>query len=124
MEELLKEISAKLDAIKGLLSDSQWSMTAKKIISTPFGTYRMNAETGKREKVEFVNGEWVVAKAQPSPPPVDNGNGPIDQWNLYPWPGEIYWPDPPPDCPPGHHLEYNYRNNEVRAFKDCGPIGG
>ncbi|MDD5538346.1 MAG: hypothetical protein PHF12_05215 [Candidatus Omnitrophica bacterium] len=119
MEELLKEISAKLDAIKGfLVLAATPAPIEEKIISTPFGMYRVNKE-GKKEKVELVDGKWVVVA--PESGMTTPATEYLPAYNLYPWPGVEY--TGPASCPVGQHIEYDYNNNTRVCLNNCGPIG-
>ncbi|MDD5169787.1 MAG: hypothetical protein PHN75_13275 [Syntrophales bacterium] len=119
MEELLKEISAKLDAIKGfLVLAATPAPIEEKIISTPFGMYRVNKE-GKKEKVELVDGKWVVVA--PDSGTTTPATESLPAYNLYPWPGVEY--TGPTSCPVGQHIEFDYNNNTRVCLNNCGPIG-
>ncbi len=124
MEELLKEIIAKLDALKGFMVLAATPVPEEeKVISTPFGYYRYNKEKGHKEKVEMIDGKWTaVAPETDTPaPPVAPAGEYLPAYNLYPWPGVDYGVIP--KCPPGYQVLYDYNNNTAVCHKMCGPLG-
>lgn len=60
------KVESAINLLKGILDDLSG---VEAVIATPFGHYRKNAETGKRERVEMRDGVWVPVEVAPDTEP-------------------------------------------------------